>query len=157
MEQDIKPLSTTDGPLSGVFEHALDPKKRITIPSVWREVMGAPTHVHVMPDPCEACLTMLPPAVVQPRLQELRARALFDEGQTESLADFFEGAEFLALDVQGRIRIGDDLLAFAKIDGHVQWLGLGVRVQIWSAKLRPRRKGVDQEKLLAAAQALGFR
>ena len=39
-----------DGPLAGTFEHALDPRKRVTIPAVWLEVMCSPAYVYVMPD-----------------------------------------------------------------------------------------------------------
>ena len=49
-------------------------------------------------------------------MQRLRQRPLFDDGLTEALRDFFEAAEYLMVDVQGRIRIGDELLAFAQLD-----------------------------------------
>ncbi len=145
-----------DGPLSGTYEHALDPKRRITIPSVWREVMGAPAYLHVMADPHDPCLTILSPAALQPRLQRLRQQPLFDEGTSEALRDFFADAEYLAVDVQGRIRIGDELLAFAQLDEAVLLRGIGVRIQVWSPKLRPRRKGIDPAVVANAAKILGF-
>lgn len=145
-----------DGPLAGTFEHALDPKRRITIPSVWREVMGAPAYLYVMADPNDPCLTILSPAALQPRLQRLRQQTLFDEGQSEALRDFFAEAEYLAVDVQGRIRIGDELLALAQLDEVVLLRGLGVRIQVWAPKLRARRKVVDPAVVANAAKVLGF-
>jgi len=157
----MDPQSTTsssqlDGPLAGTFEHALDPKRRITIPAVWREVMGSPAYLYVMADPCDPCLTIVPPAVLQPRLQRVRQLPLFDEGMSEALRDFFAEAEYLAVDVQGRIRIGDELLAHAQLDEAALLRGIGVRIQVWSPKLRPRRAGVDPAVLANAAKVLGF-
>ena len=50
------------GVLVGRFDHALDPKRRLTIPAEWRSVMGAPDFVYVFPDPAEPCLDLIPPA-----------------------------------------------------------------------------------------------
>jgi MraZ protein len=145
-----------EGPLCGTFEHALDPKKRITIPSVWREVMGSPVYLYVMVDPHDPCLTVVPPDALLPRLQRMRQGPLFDEGQTEALRDLFEDAEYLAVDVQGRIRIGDELLAFAQLDDLAVLRGVGVRIQVWSSKRRPRRTGIDQTAVANAARILNF-
>jgi len=145
-----------DGPLAGTFEHALDPKRRITIPAVWREVMGSPAYLYVMADPHDPCLTIVSPAALQPRVQRLRQQSLFDEGMSEALRDFFAEAEYLAVDVQGRIRIGDELLAFAQLDEVAVLRGIGVRIQMWSPKLRPRRKAIDPTSVANAAKILGF-
>jgi MraZ protein len=149
-------LPSLDGPLAGTFEHALDPKRRITIPAVWREVMGAPAHLYVMADPHDPCLTILPPSALQPRLQRLRQQPLFDESVSEALRDFFAEAEYLALDVQGRIRIGDELLAFAQLDDVVLLRGIGVRAQLWSPKIRARRREINPALVANAAKILGI-
>jgi len=154
--ESTKNTQPADGPLSGTFEHALDPKRRITIPSVWRDVMGAPAYLYVMADPNDSCLTILSPAALQPRLQRLRQQPLFDDGLSEALRDFFSDAEYLAVDVQGRIRIGDELLAFAQLDDVALLRGIGVRIQIWSPKVRARRKGIDPAAVANAARILGF-
>ena len=158
METEITPklAQPVDGPLSGTFEHALDPKRRITIPSVWREAMGSPAYLYVMADPHDPCLTIVPPAALQPRLQRLRQQPLFDDGLSEALRDFFADAEYLAVDVQGRIRIGDELLTFAQLDEAALLRGIGVRIQVWSPKVRPRRKGIDPAAVANAAKVLGF-
>lgn len=144
------------GPLSGTYEHALDPKRRLTIPSVWREVMASPAYLYVMADPHDACLTIVPPDALQQRLQRLRQQPLFDEGTSEALRDLFENAEYLAVDVQGRIRIGDELLAFAGLESGVVLRGIGVRIQLWAPARRPRRTGIDSAAIANAAKALGF-
>lgn len=151
-----KVAQAVEGPLSGTFEHSLDPKRRITIPSVWREVMGSPAYLYVMADPNDPCLTVVPPAVLQQRLQRVRQQPLFDDGWTEALRDFFGEAEYLAVDVQGRIRIGDELLAYGKLEEQVLLRGIGVRIQLWSPQVRPRRKSIDPAAIANAAKVLGF-
>jgi MraZ protein len=153
--------ASMDGALMGTFEHALDPKRRITIPSVWREVMGSPAYLCVMADPHDACLTIIPPNVLRQRLQKLREQPVFDEGLTEALRDLFSDAEYLAVDVQGRIRISDGLLAFAQLEDMVHLVGVGTRIQIWAPakkKLRGAKgtSGPDQAALAQAAKTLKF-
>ena len=42
----------------GRYDHALDPKKRFTIPREWRNLMGNPEFVYVMPDPKDRCVSL---------------------------------------------------------------------------------------------------
>ncbi len=144
------------GLLVGRFDHALDPKKRFTIPAGWRELMGTPAYVYIIPDPKEMCLNLLPPAEMEGRLEKLRQRALFDKGASAALRVLGENSEQVMLDVQGRIRVRDRLLKFAKLEDKVVMIGALNRVQIWSAALLPEEETVDQAKLAEACEALQF-
>lgn len=148
----------TSGPglLVGRFDHALDPKKRLTVPAGWRDLMGSPEYVYVFPDPNETCLNLIPPAEMEGRLEKLRQRALFDKRASVALRVFGENAEQAGLDVQGRIRIRDRLLAFAGLTGTVVMIGAMNRIQLWSPALRPEPETVDQAALAAACEALSF-
>ena len=55
-----QPTKVSSGVLVGRFDHALDPKKRFTIPREWRAVMGEPDYVYVLPDHKEGCLNLVP-------------------------------------------------------------------------------------------------
>jgi len=149
---------TVSGPglLVGRFDHALDPKKRFTIPAGWRELMGSPSYVYIIPDPREKCLNLLPPAEMEGRLEKLRQRALFDKGASAALRVLGENSEQVTLDVQGRIRIKDRLLKFAMLEEKVVMVGALNRVQLWSAALLPEEESVDQAKLAEACEALQF-
>lgn len=148
----------TAGPglLVGRFDHALDPKRRLTVPAGWRDLMGSPAYVYVFPDPNEKCLNLIPPAEMEGRLEKLRQRALFDKNASSALRVFGENAEQAVVDVQGRIRIKDRLLAFAKLTDTVVMIGAMNRVQLWSPELRPEAETVDQAALAAACEALAF-
>jgi MraZ protein len=148
--------SSDKGLLLGRFDHALDPKKRLTIPSNWRDLMGQPAYVYVLPDLDLPCLNLLAPHELEQRMASLRQRALFDDGLGEALAELGENAEQLPLDVQGRIRIRDRLLDFAQLTDQVVMIGAANRVQLWAPKLRPERAAVDQGRLATAYRNVKF-
>ena len=64
------------GVLVGRHDYALDPKKRLTIPSEWRGVMGPV--MYAMPDRKERCLNLYPKAEMDVMLEKLRQKALLD-------------------------------------------------------------------------------
>ncbi|HOE61204.1 MAG TPA: hypothetical protein P5125_06615 [Kiritimatiellia bacterium] len=144
------------GLLVGRFDHALDPKRRLTVPAGWRDLMGSPAYVYVFPDPNETCLNLIPPAEMEGRLEKLRQRALFDKSASSALRVFGENAEQAVLDVQGRIRIRDRLLAFAGLKDTVVMIGAMNRIQLWSPALRPDTETVDQAALAQACETLAF-
>ena len=54
------------------YEHALDTKSRLTIPSDWRELVGVPHRVLVMPGIEDPCLTVYPARELAQRMQSIR-------------------------------------------------------------------------------------
>ena len=144
------------GAFTGRYDHALDPKKRFTIPSEWRALMGDPEYVYVMPDPKDRCLNIIPKAEMDGRLAKLRERALFDPALSGLLQTIGANSEMPALDVQGRIRISDKLLQFANLTTTVAMLGAVRMIKLWDpAALAPADK-VDQTALREALAVAGF-
>ena len=156
VSNDVQSVAATARPglLVGRYDHALDPKKRLTIPAGWRDLMGSPAYVYVIPDPRERCLNLIPPAEMEGRLEKLRQRPLFDKGASVQI--FGANSEQVALDVQGRIRIGDRFLAFAGLSSKVAMIGAMNRIQLWSPEIRPEPETVDQTALAAACEVLEF-
>ena len=150
--------ATAAGPglLVGRFEHALDPKKRLTVPAGWRDLMGAPQYVYVFADPHERCLNLIPPVEMEGRMEKLRQRSLFDKKLVPFLRYLGENAEQAVVDVQGRIRICDRLLKFAQLDGTVVMVGALNRVQLWSPASLPAEETVNQAALAEACETLEF-
>lgn len=152
----IAEAAVRPGLLVGRFDHALDTKRRFTIPADWRELMGTPAYVYILPDPSEKCLNLLPPLEMEGRLEKLRQRALFDKNASAALRILGENSEQVMLDVQGRIRIKDRLLKFAMLEEKVVMIGALNRVQLWSPALRPEDEAIDQARLAEACEALQF-
>ena len=147
--------SARSGVLVGRFDHALDPKKRFTIPSEWRALMGDPQYVYVLPDPNERCLDLVPVAEMEMRLAKLRDKALFDPAANRALQTIGAISELPTLDIQGRIRISDKLLQFANLTTTVAMLGSVRMVKLWNPAAAPAAD-VDQAALANALSAVEF-
>ena len=144
------------GVLVGRNDHALDPKKRLTIPSEWRAVMGNPDYVYVMPDRTEKCLNLVPKTEMEMRLQKLREKALFDPALNRQLQVLGAASEQLVLDVQGRIRICDKLLQFANLTTTVAMVGSVRMIKLWNPAALPAEGEFDLEAYNKALDALEF-
>ncbi len=146
----------TSGVLVGRVDHALDPKKRFTIPSEWRAVMGNPDYVYVMPDSTNPCLNLVPKAEMEARLEKLREKALFDPALNRALQTIGENSEQLPLDIQGRIRVCDKLLRFANLTTTVAMVGSVRMIKLWDPAALGAAETVDQASLAAALNSVGF-
>jgi len=143
------------GGLVDTFHHTLDPKKRLTIPSEWRDAMGmdvgdkdAREYVYVFPNESEDCLDLVPVREMQKILDDLsRTDILENDPVATALA---QSAQMLKVDSAGRIRIGDDLLSFAGIRGDVTLIGAYRKAQIWAGEKKPKTKKLDVAAFRAA-------
>ena len=142
-----KAVQAPSGVLVGRFDHALDPKKRLTIPRVWRTALGHPEYIYVFPDPNEECLDLIPREEMDARIEKLRKAALFDPEMGKVLQAIGEFAEQLEFDVQGRIRIGDKLLKYAGLSGQVAMVGAINRARLWNPDRLPPGDTVDPSRL----------
>ena len=144
------------GVLVGRSDHALDPKKRLTIPSGWRTDMGNPKFVYVMPDRKERCLNLLPKAEMDVLLAKIREKALFDPALNRIYQVIGSQSERLDLDVQGRIRISDRLLQFANLTTTVAMVGSFRMIKLWDPAALAPAEEVDVAALDAAFEAAGL-
>ena len=142
--------------LVGRFDHALDPKKRLTIPSGWRLVLGNPEYVYAMPDPVERCVNIMPKDEMDVMLSQLRQKALFDPAQMRLLQVIGANSDLLMLDSQGRIRISDKLLQFANLTTTVAMVGSVRMIKLWDPKALAPEGEVDQAGLANAMAAAGW-
>ena len=140
----------------GRYDHALDPKKRFTIPREWRNLMGNPEFVYVMPDPVNRCVNIIPTVEMDARLEMLREKALFDPALRPVLQKIGTSSEMPALDVQGRIRISDKLLQFANLTTTVAMLGAVRMIKLWNPQALAPADKVDQASLAESLAQAGF-
>ena len=147
MAVEEKERRTIVGGLVDTFYHTLDEKKRLTIPSEWRDAMGvvsddrdAPAYVYVFPNETEDCLDLVPVREMRKIIEDLsRTDILENDPVATALA---QSAQMLKIDSAGRIRINDDLLAFAGIKSvrgeDVTLIGAFSKGHIWSGRKRPK-------------------
>ena len=147
-------MSGGSNAIMGEFKHALDPKKRLTIPSEWRRAMGDPDFVYVIRDRNGKCLDLLPKAEMETLLEKLRKRALFDPALTKAAMIIGANSEQLMIDVQGRIRISDKLLQFANLTTTVVMAGSVRMAKLWNPKAYAEESGGNLADFNAALDML---
>lgn len=125
------------GGLVDTFRHTLDPKKRLTIPSEWRDALGNPTYVYIMPSPTEDCLELIPVELMERTLARYQDADLFDDDADADAQAIAAHSQMLKVDAQGRIRIGDGLLSHAGITAGVTMIGGIRKAKLWAAELKP--------------------
>jgi MraZ protein len=118
----------------GSYTHSLDAKRRMILPSSWRNLLGGANRLFAFPHPDERCLYLYPPEEMMRRLNQLRAGGPLDPTDQQAVRSFTAGADLLVWDAQGRIRIADNLLAHAEVKEQVVLVGTLTRIELWSAE-----------------------
>lgn len=139
-------------PLIGRFDHRLDPKRRFTVPLRWFGRMGNPSEVYVMRSLSrERCLEVFAAMDFDDRLRPFRARALTDAKLAAFLRELSEATELVSVDNQNRIRVPDDMLAYAELDNDIVLYGSGLHFEVWSLARRPKQAGNEPARIGALA------
>jgi division/cell wall cluster transcriptional repressor MraZ len=139
------------------YVHSLDTKKRLTIPSDWRELVGVPKRLLVLPGVTDQCLCVYPAREIARRMAKLRELSIADEKGRQLARTLASRSDLVPWDAQGRIRIKDDLLKFAEIDQQAALVGTFDGFEIWNPQAwEERSAGIDRPALGDAARYVGF-
>ncbi|MGI5880104.1 MAG: division/cell wall cluster transcriptional repressor MraZ [Syntrophomonadaceae bacterium] len=113
----------------GEYQHSLDVKGRITIPSKFREQL---MERFVATKGLDNCIFLYPMDEWQAIENKLKSLP-FTRADVRAFARFFfSGASELEVDKQGRVVLPGNLRDYAGIDKDVIIIGVGTRVEIWS-------------------------
>ncbi|MDF7807941.1 hypothetical protein P4E94_10870 [Pontiellaceae bacterium B12219] len=118
----------------GSFTHSLDAKRRMIFPSAWRNLTGDSNQLFAFPHPEEKCLYLYTAAEMMRRLDALRTGGSMDANDQQAIRSITAGADMLVWDTQGRIRIGDNLLAHIEVKDQLVLVGALTRIELWSAE-----------------------
>ncbi|HMP89820.1 MAG TPA: division/cell wall cluster transcriptional repressor MraZ [Kiritimatiellia bacterium] len=139
------------------YVHGMDAKKRLTIPSEWRALVGMPERLFVLPSAIERCLCVYPARVMARRLQKLYETSEVDAEAQSEMRELSANANLVPWDAQGRIRIKDNLLDYAGLVNEVVLVGVFTRFELWSPELwKQKQPVIDQQKLGKAARSVGL-
>lgn len=116
---------------SGRFEHMLDEKNRLTIPSLWRWVHTDTETFLAIPHP-DGYIAVLPPARVEKLLGQISEMKLSDRDAQAVKARIFSDAQSFTFDKQGRFGVSTDLLRHAGIAKDAVLSGMGDTFNILS-------------------------
>jgi MraZ protein len=144
------------GGFVGSFTHSLDPKRRLTIPSEWRTRTGDVHALYVLPDLHAPCLSVMPARDMMERMVRIRKHSMADPKARQVARTLGAQTELVTWDAQGRIRIKDDLLAFAQLKDRVVLVGAFDIFELWNPALLEKAGGMDREKMREAVQYIGL-
>jgi len=152
LEEEIAGL----GVFVGDFVHSMDPKKRITIPSVWRVQITAPRSLYVLPDFYYRCLNVFPASAMAVKLEKIRRQSTTDKRAMQFARTLGAASDLVSWDSQGRIRIKDKLLEFAGLKDQVIMVGALDKFELWNPEYKSQVMKIDQEKLVEAGKYVDF-
>jgi MraZ protein len=115
----------------GHYEHSLDAKHRLSIPSKFREAFS--DGLVLSPD-TDACITVSSPAAHEARVAQALEGKNPLGSQYKRIQRYFQGKSFeVELDSAGRVILPGPLLAHAGIDKEVVVTGVDDHLELWSA------------------------
>ena len=144
------------GVFVGTFMHSLDPKKRLTIPSEWRDQVSGPGSLYVLPGVEQKCLYVFPAREMVQRLQRIRSHSVADTRARQFARVLGSQSQLVPWDTQGRIRVKDELLDWAQIRSQVVMVGAFESFELWSPDLWKTLGSLSDTSLAEAARYVGF-
>ncbi len=113
----------------GEYNHTIDAKGRLIIPSKFREVLG---EEFVVTKGMDGCLFVFDDPEWQAFEEKLHSLPMIDKEARQFTRFFLAGAASVEVDKQGRILLPAVLRDFAGITKDAVLVGVGSRVEIWS-------------------------
>ena len=126
----------------GEYQHSLDAKGRIILPSRFRARLDAGL---VITRGLDGCLWVMPQQEWNGLAERIAATSIADPRARNFARFVFSGASQGQPDRQGRIAVPETLRRHAGLDREVVVMGAGDRVEIWSPE-RWEQKRADAEE-----------
>ena len=116
----------------GEYQHSLDTKGRIIIPSKFRDELG---YEFVITKGLDNCLFVYPKEEWKIVEDKLKSLPLTNRDARAFIRFFFSGASESNLDKQGRVLIPSNLREHSKIEKDAVIIGVSTRLEVWSKEL----------------------
>ena len=119
----------------GSFKHSLDAKKRVFIPSKFRDDLGDEFYITRKFDTYLSIYTADDWAAYVEKIERL------PESEAVEIQDFLLGAAQKCVpDASGRIILDDRLLKHAKIEKNIAFVGSGRQIRVWAEEIWNERE-----------------
>ena len=112
----------------GEYQHAIDPKKRLAVPSKFRVELKNKV---VVTRGLDKCLFIYPMKVWQELAEKLGSIPVGESATRSFVRLMLAGATDVEIDKQGRVLIPDYLKEYAGLDRNVIIAGIYNRLEIW--------------------------
>lgn len=133
-------LSAGENMFIGEYNHTIDTKGRLIVPSKFREQLG---EEFVVTKGLDGCLFVYADAEWKSFEEKLRSLPLTNASSRKFARFFLAGACACEVDRQGRILIPAILREFAGLEKDVTLVGVGNRVEIWNKALWSEKNQYD--------------
>jgi MraZ protein len=118
----------------GHFEHTIDAKGRTSLPSRFRDVLGATSDARLVltPSPFDACLHLFPMKAWEEFEAKIAALPQFEPNVIKLRRLYVSAAVECEVDKQGRVLVPNSLREHASLQKDVLWAGMGQMVELWA-------------------------
>jgi MraZ protein len=116
----------------GEYQHSIDDKGRMIIPSKFRDDLGT---TFVLTRGLDQCVFGYPMEEWKQLEQKLKALPFTKKDARAFTRFFFSGAAESQLDKQGRVNISQPLRDHAKLDKDCVVIGVSNRIEIWNKSI----------------------
>lgn len=113
----------------GEYQHSLDAKNRMIIPSKLRDGLGVS---FVITKGLDGCLYAYTQEEWKRLEEKLKTLPLTNKDARAFVRFFFSGAAEVEIDKQGRALIPQNLIEYANINKDIVSIGVSTRFEIWS-------------------------
>ncbi len=113
----------------GEYNHTIDAKGRLIIPSKFRESLG---YTFVVTKGLDGCLFVYDNEEWNAFEEKLKSLPITNKEARQFVRFFLAGAAEVEVDKQGRILVPNILREFAQISKDVVLIGVASRIEIWS-------------------------
>lgn len=138
----------------GEYNHTVDTKGRLIIPSKFRETLG---DEFVVTKGLDGCLFVYDNTEWTAFEEKLKTLPLTNKDARQFVRFFLAGAGSVEVDKQGRILIPSNLREFAGLEKDVVLVGVGSRIEIWSRlKWESEAENEDMDSIAEHMSELGF-
>ena len=138
--------------MTGTYEHNIDAKGRLAIPSKLRDELGSTFYLAMGVD---ACLAVYPQSTWDRFTEKFASLPM---SQSKKMRSLFANAARCELDSQGRIVIPQKLKKYAGIEKDVVIIGVHDRAEIWAVEkwAAEDEEEMTPEKMAQCMAELGF-
>ena len=138
----------------GEYNHTVDEKGRLIIPSKFREELG---DEFVVTKGLDGCLFVYDESEWERLEDKLKALPLTNRDARAFARFMLAGAAKVEPDKQGRILLPQNLRTFAGLEKDVVLIGVAGRIEIWNKDIYEKASAVDDmEEIAESMSALGI-
>ena len=139
----------------GEYQHSIDPKNRIIIPSKFRDDFGGN---FVMTKGLDGCLYGFTTDEWKKLEEKLTTLPLTNKDARAFSRFFFSGAAEVEIDKQGRALIPQNLIEYGGIEKDIVTIGVLNRIEIWSKEKWNgyNEQNIDYEEIAEKMSLLGI-